>query len=270
MSCLLSIVILTWNSLDDIKKCLESIFNNVHFKNYEIIIIDNGSKDGTADYLNTLKDRENTTIVFNDKNSGVAAGRNKGVGLAEGKYILILDVDTIVHPSSVDSLVGFMESKPDVGLAAPKLVDGQGNLQFTCRKYPTVMSKILRRIPLKWAKQRLKDEQLQDWDHNSLREVDYVIGACQLIKKSVFQSIGLYDEKIFYGPEDVDFCLRVWKNGFKVVYFPEAVITHDEKRVTKKKCFSMITFKHLLGLIYFFSKYKYAFSRDVLYSYKNQ
>jgi GT2 family glycosyltransferase len=261
----LSIIILTWNSKRLLKRCLSSIQVDTTTNNYEIIIIDNNSTDATRALLESISSEGAYHIIFNNQNKGVGHARNQGIKLATGKYILILDVDTIIAPGAIDKLVDYLEQSPKCGLVAPKLTDVDGNLQLTCRKYPTIVSKSLRRIPFNWAQELLSEEEMHDWDHACIREVDYVIGACQLIRKSVIQEIGLLDENIFYGPEDIDFCLRIWQAGYKVVYNPEAIIIHDEQRITKRRYFSKMTWEHIKGLAYFFWKHKYLFSRSSLY-----
>ena len=89
----------------------------------------------------------------------------------------------------------------------------KGNLQLTCRKLPTVWSKVLRRTPTRWARTALADELLEGYDHRTVRAVDYVIGACQIIRRTALEQVGLLDEQYFYGPEDVDYCIRMWRSG---------------------------------------------------------
>jgi N-acetylglucosaminyl-diphospho-decaprenol L-rhamnosyltransferase len=261
----LSIIILTWNSLDLLKRCLQSIKNTTRLNDYETIIIDNGSTDGTREFLESGRGNSLYRFILNDKNRGVGPARNQGIEFAEGEYILILDVDTIAVSDAINGLVAYLEQHPECGLVAPRLTDVNGNLQFTCRKFPIIWSKFLRRTPLEWTQNLLNKEEFRDWDHASVKTVDYVIGACQMIRRLVFEKVGKYDEKIFYGPEDIDICLRIWQAGWKVVYNPESVIIHDERRITKKRLFSKITWEHTKGLIYFFWKHKYLFSRETLY-----
>jgi hypothetical protein len=97
---------------------------------------------------------------------------------------------------------------------------------------------------------------MKDWDHSSIKEVDYLIGACQFIKKEVINKIGPYDKRIFYGPEDIDFCLRVWRAGWKIYYYPFTSIFHLEQRMTKKNIFSKISLLHFKGILYLYIKYK--------------
>jgi len=260
----LSIIILTFNSENLLRRCLSSIQENTTLNNYEVIIIDNNSTDGTRQFLKSMENNS-YRFILNAKNRGVGPARNQGLKITKSEYILILDVDTVVTSGAIDKLVDYLDQNPKCGLAAPKLIDVQGRLQFTCRKYPTIVSKFLRRVPFNWAQELLSEEEMHDWDHACIREVDYVIGACQLIRRSVVEEIGLLDEKIFYGPEDIDFCLRIWQAGYKVVFCPEAVIIHDEQRITRKKVFSRLSCKHAKGLAYFFWKHKYLFSRKFLY-----
>jgi GT2 family glycosyltransferase len=259
----LSIVILTWNSKDMLLRCLQSIYDNTDVDDYEIIVIDNGSRDCTQELLDTKFPE--VKVIRNKINIGVAPARNQGLKLAIGEYILILDVDTIAKRRSIDTLVDFMEMSNGVGLVGPKLIYSDGKLQYSCRKFPTILSKVFRRMPFRFGQHFLKVEEYRDWDHCSIRDVDYVIGACQLIRKNVLEEIGYLDDKMFYGPEDVDFCLRLRKANWKVIYNPEAEVIHDELRITRKKVFSKITWKHVVALIRYFKKHKYYLSRKRLY-----
>ncbi len=249
----LSIVIITYNSLALLRQCVESVRAATQKTGCEIIVVENGSSDGTADWLRSQPDVKS---IFNDGNRGVAPARNQGLSSSEGRYLLILDADTIVEPGALDTLVERMDAHPGTGLGAPKLTDADGNLQYTCRLYPTAFSKIYRRIPFRFAKKQLAAEMLEDWPHDTERTVDYAIGACQIFRREAYERVGPLDERIFYGPEDIDYCIRMWSAGWKVMYFPQAVVKHLERRITKR-LFSATTLKHALGLVYFFRKYGY-------------
>lgn len=265
----LSIILLTWNSEKHVIKCIDSIQNNIGTNDYEIIVVDNGSLDNTKKIISmrypTVK------IVQNEINRGVAPARNQGIQAANSDYILILDIDTYVHRNGIDRMLNYMDKNPDVGLCGPKLCFDDGTTQHSFRRFPVIQTKILRRINTTWAKRLLKNEyysaEMADVVNrgNEALEVDYVIGACQMIRRSALDEVGLLDDRIFYGPEDVDFCLRMWLKGWKVVYLPDATVTHYEQRITKKKIFSYITLKHIQGLVHYFIKYGYLFSRQSLY-----
>ncbi len=256
----LSIIILAWNSKDFLQRCLDSI--SARDIEYEIIVIDNASSDDTIQMIE--KEYPDVTFIKNDKNMGLPA-RNQGLSVAKGKYILLLDVDTIVQPDSIDTLVSYLDRNPDIGLVAARLTDKDGTLQYTCHKFPTVISKILRRTQFNWAKKFIYKVEYRNWDHNTIREVDYVTGACQMIRREAYSKVGPIDSNIIYGPEDVDYCLRVWQSGYKVVYNPNAVIIHAERRITTKSWFTKTTWDHVKGLTYFFLKHRYFFSRKKIY-----
>jgi len=250
-----SVVILNWNSEDFLLSCLASLERQSAAIKKEIIVIDNGSRHKPREICAGVR---HCRLIENETNRGVAPARNQGIREAGGRYIMILDVDTVLADNALAALLRYMEERPHVGIAGPKLVFPDGDLQLSCRLFPTVISKISRRLPV--APRFLRDELLADWDHSTSRPVGYVIGACQLIRREVFQAAGLLDEKIFYGPEDVDFCLRAWKAGFEVHYVPGATVSHYEQRITKR-LFTRITWLHICGLAYYFRKHRYLLRR---------
>lgn len=249
----LSIIILNWNSKYYLDTCLPSVLKTITNVAREIIIIDNGSTDGSVVHIK--KKYPEAILIENSTNKGVAAARNQGLAIAKGKYILLLDVDTILHDNAIDILMKTMESDRKIGLCAPKLVGDNERIQYSCREFITVFSKIYRQLPLQNI--FLKKEELRDWTHDALREVGYAIGACQLIRNETLRDVGFLDSRMFYGVEEVDFCLRLWKKRWKVVYNPKSVVTHFEQRLTKKLLFSRLQIEHIKSLILYFWKHKY-------------
>ena len=257
-----SVVILTWNSASSIEACLASLPAGLT-ASHEVIVVDNGSQDRT---LAVLRARfPAVQIMENPHNRGVAPARNQGIRRARGDYILILDDDTIVHPTALDQLVQLLDARPEVGLCGPKLVDAEGRLCLSCRLFPTLLDKLGRRFPSALTRRAARRAELADWAHDTLRAVDYVIGACQLIRRRALDEVGLLDERIFYGPEDVDLCVRMRQAGWQVVYQPAAVVTHAEQRIARS-AFSRLGWKHLRGLAYYFWKHRYIVSRRALYA----
>ena len=243
-----SVIILTWNSEREIEACLASLELGLRAFPSKIIVIDNGSRDRTCAIVRET--RPDAQLLCNPDNRGVAAARNQGIRLAQGEYILILDDDTVVQPGALDSLIRYMESQPKVGLCGPKLTGVDGELQLSCRRFPTLIDKLARRLPSAAARKVTRTVEMADWDHQTIRAVDYVIGACQVIRRSALHEVGPFDERIFYGPEDVDLCLRLQQAGWRVVYNPDAVVVHRERRVTRSLR-SGLTWKHVWGLGYF-------------------
>jgi len=170
-----------------------------------------------------------------------------------------------VQPGALDRLIRYMDEHGDVGLCGPQLIDGEGKLHLSCRLFPTISDKFARRLPFAFARQLRQETEMADWDHTATRDVDYMIGACQVIRRTALTDVGFLDERIFYGPEDVDFCLRLQQVGWRVVYHPEAVVFHLERRITRS-FFSRLSYLHLRGLLYYFWKHGYWFSRRRLYT----
>jgi N-acetylglucosaminyl-diphospho-decaprenol L-rhamnosyltransferase len=255
----LSIIILTMNESEKLKTCLESLQKDKAILSSEIVVIDNASNDGTIRMLES--DYPEIKIIRNSKNRGVGPARNQGLKIAKGEYILMLDNDTEVMNSSISKMLSFMQRHEDVGLLGAKLINPDGSLQLSCRRFPIVFQPIASRVTVLqksvYFKKFLGYHLMKDFDHSSPREVDYVIGACQLIRREAFEHVGFYDERIFFGPEDCDYALRMWQNGWKVIYFPEATIMHQYCRRTTKA--SLVTLAHIKGMLYFFWKHKYLF-----------
>ena len=257
---MLSIVILTWNSRALLEACLAALPAATAPLATEVIVIDNGSLDGTAEML---AGRRDVVTIVNATNRGVAPARNQGLRAARGEFVALLDVDTEAAPGAFATLVARLRAEPEVGLVGPKLVDPDGRLQYSCRRFPTLVDKLCRRLPARFGRALIDDVELRSWDHAGVRSVDYVIGACQVIRRAALDQVGLLDENIFYGPEDVDLCLRMQRAGWRVEYVPQAVVMHLERRITRK-LLSVLTARHVYGLGYFFWKHGYLLTRPTI------
>jgi N-acetylglucosaminyl-diphospho-decaprenol L-rhamnosyltransferase len=256
----LSIIVLNWNSKRYLEKCIGSINENVSSSiKKEIIIVDNGSRDGSVEFIKEHY-QSGIMLIKNDRNRGVAFARNQGICCTNGMYVLMLDVDTIVHEGAIETLINTLDKDNKIGLCGPKLFGIDGELQYSCREFPTILSKLYRQFPPKWQNRLLIKEELRSWDHGSIKNVGYIIGACQLIRREAIKDVGLFDENMFYGVEDVDFCLRTWKNGWKVVYNPFSQITHFEQRYSRKLGFNPLIVQHIYSLLIYFWKHKYVIS----------
>ena len=239
---------ITWNQLSYLQDCLCSLQPVMQREDVEVIVVDNGSEDGTCQYLTV--NYPQIYLHINDCNKGVAYARNRGLELAQGKKVLFLDNDTVVNENAISGMEIYLDEHSKVGLCACRLVDSNSQIQDSFKPFPGLWLKIKNVLGI--TKTNAPDLQTV----TSPIEPVYVIGACQMIRREVIERIGLLDENIFYGPEDADYCMRIVAEGWKVVYLPQYTIVHHWRRATNKKLFSRLAWKHFCALCYFYAKYK--------------
>ncbi len=256
-------VILTWNSEKYIKKCLESIVSLKEITP-RIIIVDNGSCDSTCKVIEQYKNSYPDIIkdIRYKENKGTTFPRNEGIKKLECQkinYYCILDSDTIINESAFLKLIYELETHKEYGMIGPKLISSAGVVQMSARAFPTLLEKVYKAIPIESLQKKGEKMEMQNAPKEAQDSypVDYLMSACWLIKKEVIEKVGLLDEKIFYAPEDAEYCIRVWKKGYKVSYCPNVSIIHEWQRLSKKKFISKMNYEHIKGLIYMFIKHKY-------------
>ena len=255
-----SAVVLAWNSSRYLRPTLTALLKQREEVPTEIIVVDNGSTDGSPDIVREVA--PDAYVIRNERNLGVARARNQGLRVASGKYILLLDSDTEMTTGSLGQMKRFLDANPRFGIVGPKLIYSGGSVQFSCRRFPTVPGKLFRQLPFQVRKaiSLVVEEELQNIDHSVAQPVDYVIGACQLIRRATLDQIGLLDERMFYAPEDVDLCLRAWQAGWEVYYLPSSVVVHGEQRLWRRRP-GALTLKQVVGLMYYFWKHHYLWRR---------
>lgn len=244
----LSIVILTCNQRALLADCLQSLGALHSDDSVEIIVVDNGSTDGTRDYLADAYPR--VMLISNAENRGVAAARNQGLTAACGKVLMLLDNDTIASPEAIQALYDYAVSHPEVGVCGCRLVAPDGTVQQSFKSYPGLWVKVRNVLGMR------RDEKPLPTNDDGTTSPVYVIGACQAFRREVWEKVGPLDEHIFYGPEDADFCIRVAKAGWQVRYLPQVTITHLFQRATTKRALSPLGRKHIKSLLYFYWKHK--------------
>lgn len=252
----LSVVLICWNSLAYLREVLASLRDTLTATSKsEIIIIDNGSTDGTQEYITQ---HYNHAIYHRlPTNQGVAYARNRGIELARGEYIWLLDDDTIVNRQALATMLKYMSTHPQCGICGCRLVNTSGETQQSYKPYPGMGIKIRNVLySLTHHQSPPNDPYESQLSLGKPFEPTYIIGACQLIRRSVIEKIGLLDEKIFYGPEDADYCIRTRQAGWHIAYLPQVAITHHWKRITNRNLFSPMARRHIAALIYFYCKHR--------------
>ena len=228
---ILSIIIVNWNVKHYLERCLLSIIKNTSNLDYEIIVIDNDStRDDSKKFLADFKAEANMKIILNNQNLGFAKANNQGIKQAQGEYILLLNPDTeIIKEGSLAKAVELMKKNKDWGVLGCRLLGADKKTQLSVRSFPKVIAQIM--ISLKLHHLFLQSKILKNYfrpnfNYQETSSVDQVMGAFLLTKREVLSKIGLLDEKFYIWFEEVDFCKRTKKAGWKVVYSPEPTIIH--------------------------------------------
>lgn len=231
----LSITICSWNTIDDLRLCLASLEKVRDEANFEVIVVDNNSEDGSPFMVES--EYPWVRLVKMTQNLGFVGGQNYAMSNRKGHHALPLNSDTIVHPGAIRGLLDYLENNPEAGIVAPKLLNPDGSLQFSCRRFPNPVAALFRNtiIGRLFPNNRFTREYLmQDFEHNEPKDVDWVSGAAFLARGELLQEIGLFDPEFVMYCEDVDLCFQTWKVGKKVVYLPHLTITHAIGRSTDK------------------------------------
>ena len=223
----ISVIILNWNTRQLLQESLQSLLDPPPEINVQIIVADNNSDDGSPEMVQALF--PNVTLVANPGNIGFGAGNNRAVPFATGRYVLFLNSDTRVMEGALQTLVAYADANPDIGILGPKLLNADGSLQYSCRRYPNLATGFFRNTPLGrlFPHNRFASDYLmQDWDHASPHDVDWVSGAALMMRRELLDQIGAFDEAYYMYCEDVDLCWRANHADWRVTYLPDAVIYH--------------------------------------------
>lgn len=232
----ISIIILNYKSKGFTMACLKSIYEaDFGSLNREIIVVDNNSDDSIGEILSW----QYPEVIFiqNRVNVGMGAGNNVGIKRSTGKYVVVMNPDTIAFKNTFQTLYEYMEKNDKVGMVGPKQLNPDKTVQDSCYRWHGALTPVYRRTPLgqfRFAQSDLNRFVMQDFDHNSIREVDWLLGSFLFIRKEALNEIGLFDEKFFMYFEDTDLCRRFWKDGWSIVYNPEAEIIHNHNRDSAK------------------------------------
>lgn len=251
----LSIIIVNYNTREFLKQCLTSLFESEFDLAYEVIVVDNASSDGSS--LMVKKEFPSVIFIENEKNEGFSKANNIGTRTGQGRYFLFLNPDTVVPQGSLEIMVNFIKSHPEAGIIGPQLVFPDGSLQLSCRRFYTISSVLAKRTPLGQVypfNRKVKNLLMSDWDHFTVREVDWVLAACLMISRELFNTIANFDEKYKMYFEDVDLCFRVSQKGYKIYYVPQARIIHYHQRESARG-FNLKTVWHIRSFARYYRKH---------------
>ena len=251
----LSCIIVNYYNSAPLKNCQESIYQTLKNISFEVIVVDNSQDDpGMASLIEAYPQ---THYIQNLTNTGFAKANNQAAQAAKGETLLFLNPDTILTDQDIEKMQKHLESNPDIGALGPKVLNTDGSLQYSCRRFPTLMTGFFNRSSLlsQWFPDNSYSVRymMKDFNHEEIREVDWLSGCCLMIPHAVFKKAGGFDEHYFLFNEDVDLCKAIHQHGFKVIYFPLAKITHHISTSNSKVPADIIIKRHL-GMIHYYKK----------------
>jgi GT2 family glycosyltransferase len=256
----LSVIIVNWNTRDLLCQCLDSLTQKVEGIEMEILVVDNGSTDGS---VAAVRDKfPGVRLIENPVNMGFAKANNQAISLSSGEYLLLLNPDTQVKDETVVKMLSFMDAHAEAGLVGAQLLNADGSKQNSIANFPSLATELLNKSLLR----RLFPEKFpgKGRDYPGPVEVDSVIGACMMVRRKAVEQMGLLDEKFFLFLEETDWCYRIKKAGWKVYHIPQAEIFHFQgKSAEAEKGKARI--EYYRSRYHYFRKNRGSFQSSVLF-----
>jgi N-acetylglucosaminyl-diphospho-decaprenol L-rhamnosyltransferase len=251
------VVILNYNTRELLRACLASLREQSGLR-FVTCVVDNASPDGSADMV--AAEFPEVALIRNPLNNGYAAGNNLGLrqfGFPDSpraRHAMLLNPDTIVPPGALAAMLAFIDAHADVGIVGPRLLLPDGSLDKACRRsFPTPevsfyrLTKLSKLFP---KSKRFNSYNMEYLDERVQTDVDAVVGACMLLRAEAIRAAGLLDEQFFMYGEDLDWCLRVKQNGWRVVYYPDAIVHHIKRAASSQSAKARYEFQRAMWLFY--------------------
>ena len=231
-----SVIIVAWNVRQLLHDCLKSVYQKTRDIDFEVIYVDNASQDGSVQMVK--EQFAEVRIIENDKNEGFIKANNQGIEIAQGRYVLLLNSDTILLDNAVAKTVRFADANPDAAVFGCKVLNPDRTIQRTCFMYPSVLNMFLAATYLYkiFPKSRFFGrEHMTWWGFDEAREVETICGCFSLVRKEAIDQVGPMDERYFVYGDDPDWCYRFKKAGWKVMFTPDGRIIHYGGQTTSQK-----------------------------------
>jgi len=254
----LSIIITSYKNPELLKVCVDSVKKNLTLTGYEIIVSDSATEEKTALMMND--DYPEIKFLSSTENIGFSGTVNRGLEVAKGEYILILNGDIIVKENSIEGLLDYIKNNSDVGIVGPQLLNFNETFQPSVFRFYTPLTILYRRTPLGrfgFAKKHLDNFLMKDFDHKEIREVDWIMGSSLMTSRKALEKVGPMDHNFNLYFEDTDWCRRFWEKDLKVVYFPQSQMYHYHGRGSAGKGMIKLLVSNRLTRIHISSAIKY-------------
>lgn len=262
-----SIVIVSWNSEEWLQRCLKSIFAHTSDISFEVIVVDNASKDQSVQLA--MNSFTGVHVIPNKKNLGFAKAVNQGIEVASGRYICLLNPDTEIYDRTIERLATFLDKYPTVGMVGPHLMNLDESTQRSIRRRPRLADqlRIILKLHVLFPDSKAMQHYLwRDFNYNATQEVEQIMGACMMIRSEVLEQVGIFDENFFLWFEEVDYCRRVFdRTDYKIYYDAHTHLIHaradsfDKLRDTAKQKI------YLKSLRYYFKKHHQRWAYFVIW-----
>jgi len=229
----ISVVIVGWNAKRYLELCLESLAEAPPKRTMEILVVDNASIDGTSEMIQTRF--PHVKLIRSAENLGFSKGNNLAIRQCRRRYIALVNPDVIVFPGCLDALADFLDQNPDVGNVGPRVFNPDMTQQSTCRRFPSLWNNFCSASGLESVfkgNRFFAGEHMFFFPHDRTLAIDVLVGCFSTIRRETFEAVGLLDEDLFMYGDDVDWCRRCWKAGWKVVFYPGARAIHDRGKIT--------------------------------------
>lgn len=246
----LSVLIANWNTRTLLQSLLRSLQAHPPSVSHEIIVVDNGSIDGSADMVRG--EFPLIRLMSNERNRGYAAAHNQAAAIAQGEFLLLLGSDTAVLGRSVQSMVDYITSHLEVGAVTCRLLNPDHSVQQSCRRFPTLLDAVATYLSLHMMARRYN---IADFDFYRTQEVEQPAATCLMIRRSIFGKIGLFDERLAILYNDVDLCHRLLSAGWKIVYLADAEVLHYGSQSTKRATPEVRLEMYRNVLVYYFRRF---------------
>ena len=244
-----SIIIVSYNTRDLVLQCIASVIECMEqvtaggrlsvdaraiSRGYEIIVVDNASTDSSAATI--LRRFPEVRLIANDFNRGFAAANNQAIAVSQGRFLFFLNPDTLVRQNAITELMRFLNRYPRVGVATGKLINPDGSLQHSAFHFPSLWMELLDHFPFS---QRLVNSALNGrysrLDYRRPFEIDHPLGACMMVRREVVGRVGAFSEDFFLYCEEIDWCMRIKQDGWRIFYLPQAVVVHYGGQSTRQE-----------------------------------
>ncbi len=229
----LTLVIVSWNVCELLRRCLQSILATEG--DVEIVVVDNASTDGSPEMVQEAFPQ--VRLIANEENRGFTAANNQGLALAQGRALMLLNPDTEVVEDALATMVEYLDAHPKVGALGPRLLFPDGRQQPSRRRFPTFATALVESTVIQewWADNRiLRRYYMADTPDDAIQPVDWVVGACLLVRREAYEQVGGLDEGFFMYSEELDWCKRIKDAGWEVVYLPTATVIHHEGKSSEQ------------------------------------